>query len=156
MQSKSASLCVDEQQRAVLVFQELHELRRRDSELFGCPRDVAVARIQHVEGFCEKRCEVIVSRIAADLSTVAPRPPQLGRSRFGQRGGSDGECEVDPQSPHRDTMVVMLAAPLGRLACDARRRVEQYDGRFGLVAVLPARSAPSLVTDLAGPQQQLD
>ena len=156
MQPEPLAFFVDEQQRTVFVLQEFHKLRWSDFELLGRSGDVSVPRVQHIERLGQERREVFVIGIASDLAAVTSRLPQRGGSRFGERGRSHGESNVDAKSRNSHAVVVMLTPPLGRLSLDPRRRVEQHDGRFGLVAVLATRSASPFVTDLALAQQLLD
>ena len=124
--------------------------------MLGGSGDVGVSRMKHIQRLGQERREVFVIGTAPDLSAVTPRLPQRGGSRLGKRGRSDGERDVHSQPRHGHAVVVVLTPPLGRLAFDAGRCVEQYHGRFGLVAVLAAGSTSSLVTDLAIAEQFLD
>ena len=117
--------------------------------------DVSVSRMQHVERLGQQWGEVFVIGVARDLSSVATRAPQLGRSGRGECRRADFQCEVHPQSFHRHAKIVELTPPFGRLSRDAGRCVTQYDRRFGLVPMLSARTSPSRMRDVALAQQLL-
>ena len=156
MKSAAATLVVDLLEGSRFMLEELDQLRCRDSQLQRRAGQVPVVKAQNIQSFRQQRCKVFVVGIAGDSGFMATRTPERRGCCFGHGCRTDFQSQIDPQSLDRHAMIVELTATFRGLTFDSGGKVLNDHCRFGLVPMLPARPATSLVTDLAVAQQQFD
>ncbi len=128
--------------------QKADQLRCRSSQPPRGGRDVELIGKNDVECFGQQGCKVFMRQAHTKRTSVTTRLPAATRYRLVATLLAHPERQIDAQSGDGDTAVFVLAAPLGGLAANTGRSVNQHNGGFHFVSVLATGARSTLAAHI--------
>lgn len=131
----------------MIQLEELDELGGGDAHQACGFGDFAVVAVDAVEGFRQQDREVLVVGVDGEFLFVAAGPPQV--TRFVARFAADLKGQSATQPNQRLAVVGLLLPLLVRFGHHAGRTMREFDRRGRFVAMLPPRTGPPQLFDVA-------